>query len=122
MSWEFVDSKPIYLQIIERIELDIARGRYQPGEKLPSVRDLAAEAAVNPNTMQKALAELEREELVFSQRTSGRYITEDEERMKEVRKVLAEEQIRLMIRNLKAIGYTPEEICQAVEKATKEMK
>lgn len=122
MSWEFVDSKPIYLQIIDRIQLDIARGRYHPGEKLPSVRDLAAEAAVNPNTMQKALSELEREELVFSLRTSGRYITEDESRMKEVREKLAQEQIAVLIRNLKAIGYTPEEICQAVEKAAKEME
>ena len=68
---------PSFLQIVERIQTDIVSGRYQPGDKLPSVRDLAAEASVNPNTMQKAFAELERTGLVYSRRTSGRFITED---------------------------------------------
>ncbi len=77
MPWNLNSDRPIFMQIIEIIQLDIISGRYAPGEKLPSVRDLASEAAVNPNTMQKALSELERSGLVYSQRTSGRFITED---------------------------------------------
>ena len=61
MSWNLDSSRPIYAQIIEKVSLDIVSGKYQPGDKLPSVRDLAAQAGVNPNTMQKALSELERE-------------------------------------------------------------
>ena len=74
MPWNLDSSRPIYLQIIERVQMDIITGRYQPGDKLPSVRDLAQEAAVNPNTMQKALSELERSGLVYSQRTSVLFI------------------------------------------------
>ena len=77
MPWNLDSSRPIYTQLVERIQLDILAGKYQPGARLPSVRDLASEAGVNPNTMQKALAELERENLVHSARTSGRFITED---------------------------------------------
>ena len=65
MPWNLDSSRPIYLQIIERVQMDIITGRYQPGDKLPSVRDLAQEAAVNPNTMQKALSELERSGLIY---------------------------------------------------------
>ena len=78
MPWKLDSNLPIYTQIIEHIQLDIISGLYQPGDRLPSVRDLAAEASVNPNTMQKALSELERSGLLHSQRTSGRFITEDD--------------------------------------------
>ena len=74
MPWDLDNDRPIYLQLMERIQQDIVAGVYQAGDKLPSVRDLAMEAAVNPNTMQKALSELERNGLLHSQRTSGRYI------------------------------------------------
>ena len=77
MSWNLSSERPIYAQIMERITLDIVSGIYLPGARLPSVRDLAQDAGVNPNTMQKALSELERTGLVISQRTSGRFITED---------------------------------------------
>ena len=77
MAWELDSDRPIFIQIVERIQMEIISGKYSPGDKLPSVRDLAAVAAVNPNTMQKALTELERTGLVYSQRTSGRFITED---------------------------------------------
>ena len=77
MAWALDSGRPIYAQIIERVQLDIITGHYKPGEKLPSVRELASEAAVNPNTMQKALSELEQSGLLYTQRTSGRFITED---------------------------------------------
>lgn len=77
MSWNLNSDRPIFLQIVERIQMDIISGIYKPGDKLPAVRELASEASVNPNTMQKALSELEKTGLVYSQRTSGRFITED---------------------------------------------
>lgn len=89
MSWSFDDNLPIYLQIIRILKSDLARGKYQPGEKLPAVRELAMAAGVNPNTMQKALSELERDGLVKSQRTSGRFVTEDKEKIMEIAKTLA---------------------------------
>ena len=84
MSWNFTNDRPIYMQIMEKIQLKIICGYYKPGEKLPSVRDIASEAAVNPNTMQKALTELEKTGLVFSKRTSGRFITEDSDMIKDM--------------------------------------
>ena len=85
MAWALNNDRPIYLQLMERIQTDIVSGKYKPGEKLPSVRELALDAAVNPNTMQKALSELERIGLVYSQRTSGRFITEDDTMLKELK-------------------------------------
>ena len=89
MAWTLDSDRPIFLQIVERIQTDIVSGRYQPGDKLPSVRDLAAEASVNPNTMQKAFAELERTGLVYSRRTSGRFITEDCHKDRTVKNLLS---------------------------------
>ena len=77
MNWQFSNDAPIYAQLIRQIRAGIVSGAFSPGERLPSVRDLAMEAGVNPNTMQRALTELERDGLVYSQRTSGRYVTED---------------------------------------------
>ena len=94
MAWELDSDRPIFIQIVERIQMEIISGKYSPGDKLPSVRDLAAVAAVNPNTMQKALTELERTGLVYSQRTSGRFITEDAKMIEELKNNLAQEQIK----------------------------
>ena len=88
MPWDLDNERPIYLQLMERIQQDIVSGVYKPGDKIPSVRDLALDAAVNPNTMQKALSELERSGLVYSQRTSGRFITEDTEMLKNLKRDL----------------------------------
>ena len=79
MAWKLDNDRPIYAQIVEKIKLRIISGFYQPGSKLPSVRDLALEAGVNPNTMQKAFAELENSGLLITMRTSGRMVTEDED-------------------------------------------
>ena len=76
-EWHLTSDRPVFIQIMEKLKLDIVTGIYAPGDKLPSVRDLAREAAVNPNTMQRAFSELEREGLVYTQRTNGRFITED---------------------------------------------
>ena len=120
MPWNLDSSRPIYLQIIERVQMDIITGRYQPGDKLPSVRDLAQEAAVNPNTMQKALSELERSGLIYSQRTSGRFITEDKELIHQMKKELAAAEVSACIAHMKQLGITPEEIRQLLAETIEE--
>ncbi|CUP20710.1 GntR family transcriptional regulator [Fusicatenibacter saccharivorans] len=120
MPWNLDSSRPIYLQIIERVQMDIITGRYQPGDKLPSVRDLAQEAAVNPNTMQKALSELERSGLIYSQRTSGRFITEDKELIHQMQKELAAAEVSAFVAHMKQLGITPEEIRQLLAETIEE--
>lgn len=120
MPWNLDSTRPIYLQIIERVQMDIITGRYQPGDKLPSVRDLAQEAAVNPNTMQKALSELERSGLIYSQRTSGRFITEDKELIHQMKKELAAAEVSAFVAHMKQLGITPEEIRQLLAETIEE--
>ena len=120
MPWNLDSARPIYLQIIERVQMDIITGRYQPGDKLPSVRDLAQEAAVNPNTMQKALSELERSGLIYSQRTSGRFITEDKELIHQMKQELAAAEVSAFVAHMKQLGITPEEIRQLLAKTMEE--
>ena len=120
MPWNLDSSRPIYLQIIERVQMDIITGRYQPGDKLPSVRDLAQEAAVNPNTMQKALSELERSGLIYSQRTSGRFITEDKQLIHQMKKELAAAEVSAFVAHMKQLGITPEEIRQLLAETIEE--
>ena len=120
MPWNLDSSRPIYLQIIERVQMDIITGRYQPGDKLPSVRDLAQEAAVNPKTMQKALSELERSGLIYSQRTSGRFITEDKELIHQMKKELAAAEVSAFVAHMKQLGITPEEIRQLLAETIEE--
>lgn len=120
MPWNLDSSRPIYLQIIERVQMDIITGRYQPGDKLPSVRDLAQEGAVNPNTMQKALSELERSGLIYSQRTSGRFITEDKELIHQMKKELAAAEVSAFVAHMKQLGITPEEIRQLLAETIEE--
>lgn len=120
MAWELDSGRPIYAQIIERIHLDIITGHYQPGEKLPSVRDLAATAAVNPNTMQKALAELEREGLLYTMRTSGRFITEDAEKIRKMKEELAAMQVREFVRKMHQLGLENGEILKLIDTIMKE--
>ena len=114
MPWNLDNDRPIYLQLMERIQHDIISGVYQPGDKLPSVRDLAVEAAVNPNTMQKALAELERCGLVHSQRTSGRFITDDAALLKEMQTELAQEHIQDFFMQMRKLGFSDEDTLEMI--------
>jgi len=120
MPWDLSNDRPIYLQLMERIQQDIVSGVYSPGDRLPSVRDLALEAAVNPNTMQKALSELERSGLVYSQRTSGRFITEDETMLKQLKSQLAEEHIRDFFEKMRQLGFQTEETLALIQETVKE--
>lgn len=120
MAWILDADKPIYAQLVEIIQMQIVSGQYKAGDKFPSVRDLAAEASVNPNTMQKALAELERNGLITTQRTSGRTVTEDNEMIQKVRTQLADEYIRNFFRMMQKLGYSAEEILSLIKQATEE--
>ncbi len=115
MPWNFDASTPIYLQIMEQIKFRIAVGDYKAGDKLDSVRDLASEAEVNPNTMQKALSELEREGLLFTQRTAGRFITENSQTITELRRSLADEQLDLFLKKMYNLGYNNKEVVKLLE-------
>ena len=110
MAWEFKNDRPIYAQILEHMELDILSGKYSPGEKVPSVRELAADAAVNLNTMQRAMVELERRGLVYTERTNGRFITENMDMLQDVKRRIAEEYIGEFVDKMKKIGYSEEEV------------
>ena len=120
MPWDLSNDRPIYLQLMERIQQDIVSGVYSPGDRLPSVRELALEAAVNPNTMQKALSELERSGLVYSQRTSGRFITEDETMLKQLKSQLAEEHICDFFEKMRQLGFQTEETLALIQETVKE--
>ena len=119
MPWDLDNERPIYLQLMDRIQQDIVAGTYKPGDKIPSVRDLALEAAVNPNTMQKALSELERSGLVYSQRTSGRFITEDTEMLKKLKRRLAEEHIQVFFQKMRNLGFSDEETLNMIQETIK---
>lgn len=105
MAWEMDNARPIYLQLMERIQLEIITGTYLPGDKLPPVRELAITAAVNPNTMQKALTELEKLGLVYAKRTSGRFITEDSALLETMKKELATTHIEVFLSNMQQLGF-----------------
>lgn len=122
MPWNLDSDRPIYLQLMERIQHDIISGTYRPGDKLPSVRELAMEASVYPNTMQKALSELERIGLVHSRRTSGRFITEDETMIKKLKTETAAKHIREFLKSMEHLGLTRQEILELVQDTMKEEK
>lgn len=117
MAEQFDSSRPIYAQLVERLKAKILAGIYPPGGHLDSVRDLAAAAGVNPNTMQRALQELERQGLMFSQRTSGRFVTEDREMIEDAKRTLANRHISAFIRQMQALGYTRQEIVAMLEES-----
>ena len=117
MAWQFRNDAPIYTQLVAQIKLRIVAGTFQPGQRLPAVRDFAVEAGVNPNTMQRALAELEREQLVFSQRTAGRFVTEDSEMIQTIKQELAQQQLAQFFQAMAELGYARAEIVALVEQS-----
>ncbi|WP_246213173.1 GntR family transcriptional regulator [Aminipila butyrica] len=107
---QFNESIPIYLQLMERIKHDIISGSLEPGAKMSSVRDLAARFSVNPNTMQKALSELEREELLHAERTAGRFVTTNKLLIESIRYKEARGITEDFIRQMRSLGYSEEEM------------
>lgn len=120
MTWKLDSDRPIYAQLLEQIQMQIVSGQYSSGSKLPSVRELAAQAGVNPNTMQKAFAELERVGLIQTVRTTGRFVTEDTLLIQNIRQSLAREQLAAFFRNMEQLGYQKEEILSFLKTAYEE--
>lgn len=117
MQWKFDGNAPIYTQLVDQMKLGIVSGEWIPGQRIPAVRELAVDAGVNPNTMQRALQELERQGLMFSQRTSGRFVTEDREMIENAKRTLANRHISAFIRQMQALGYTRQEIVAMLEES-----
>lgn len=122
MGWNLDSGLPIYSQLIEQLQCRIVSGAYAPGSRLASVRDLANEASVNPNTMQRAMTELERLGLIYTERTNGRYITENKELITMTKKQIALEKIGSFIDQMRELGYKKEEMLELMEEASREGK
>ena len=116
MAEQFDSSRPIYAQIVERLKAKILAGIYPPGGHLDSVRDLAAAAGVNPNTMQRALAQLENESLVRTERTAGRYVTEDRALIEQLRAEAARNLTAEFLEKMRGIGYGLEQAAALLER------
>ena len=110
MLWNFTNDRPIWIQLSEQLTLQIVSGKYQSGSALPSVRALASEAGVNPNTVQRAMSELESQGIIETRRTTGRIVTEDMQLISQMRDKLALERVNEFINSMKALGYTENDI------------
>ncbi len=115
MAWDFKSDRSIYLQIIDHFIIGIISGEFLPGSKVASVRELAAEASVNPNTMQRALTELERQGFLYTQRTTGRFITEDIEVIDNAKNRFATENVQGFLKRMKKLGLNKKEIINFIE-------
>lgn len=115
MSFEFDNNLPIYIQLVEQLKIAIISNRILSGDKIPSVRDLAIQFKVNPNTMQKALAELEQLELIYTKRTNGKYVTSNQELINKYKENYAKELTNKYFSNMESIGYTKNEIIKYIE-------
>lgn len=109
LDYIFDNERPIYIQLVEMLRKEIVSGKLNAGERLPSVRELALTARVNPNTMQKALVELENEGLVYTERTNGKFITDNKKLIEKIKKELADEKVNNFLNDMKNIGITYEE-------------
>ena len=116
MAWELDSRGSIYGQLVEIIVRRIVTGVYPAGAKMDSVRDLAAEAGVNPNTMQRALTELERTGIISTQRTSGKFVTEDQNMIDEMRTRLAEEAVAQLMKEMKELGFDKDSIVDMIRR------
>ncbi len=115
MSWNLNSDRPIFVQIIEHLEYDIVSGVLPPGAKVPSVRELASEASVNPNTMQRALGEMERLGLMRTERTSGRYVTDDENTIASLKKNIASVGTEEFVSRMKRLGLDRDEVLKLIK-------
>lgn len=120
MSWKFDEKSPIYVQIAQHIKMQIISQEIKNVDQLPTVRELAEEAGVNPNTMQRAFSELEREGMVYSQRTSGRFVTEDTDLIMQKRREVAEAELESFVNNMQKMGFQINDITSVLESYIKE--
>ncbi len=116
LSWQFTNDKPIFQQIVDIITQDIIKGKYNAGEKLPPVREMAIEAGVNPNTMQKAFVQIEQDGLIYTKRGDGRYVSEDSNILKSKANNHLHDIVKNAVTTLLLAGFTKEEILNSVKK------
>lgn len=115
MEFEFDDDKPIYKQLVDKLKLEIVLGHFKSGEKLPSVRELSTMICVNPNTVQRSLAELEEEHLIYTKRTSGKFVTEDDDIIHQVKQELARDKINTFVSDMEILGLKTEDIVKLLK-------
>ncbi len=115
MAWQFNQREPVFLQIANRLRGDILRGEYDTYEQFPSVRQLASVAAVNPNTMQKALSHLEEEGILYSKGTVGRFVTEDESILHSANEKMRRELVKKMLSEARALGIDSDELVKYIK-------
>jgi DNA-binding transcriptional regulator YhcF (GntR family) len=104
MNFIFDNDRPIYIQLVEQLKEYIVSGKFKAGEKLPSVREFAMQIKVNPNTVQKALAEIENQKLIYTERTNGKFVTENEELIENVKKELANQKVQKYFQDMQKLG------------------
>ena len=109
MNFIFDNDRPIYIQLVEQLKEYIVSGKFKAGEKLPSVRDFAMQIKVNPNTVQKALAEIENQKLIYTERTNGKFVTENEELIENVKKELANQKVQKYFQDMNKLGINKED-------------
>jgi len=120
MGISFDEKIPIYMQIMHLVKRDIVIKKLKPGDKLPSVRDMASELKVNPNTLQRAYQELEREGITYTQRGMGTFVREDSNMIEELKREMAKEIINNFVEGMKDLGFTSKEIITVIEDKVKE--
>ncbi len=114
MKFNFDNERPIYLQLVEQLQLYIVSGKLPPGEKLPSVRDLSLQAKVNPNTMQRALSELENDKLIFTERTNGKYVTTNLRQIKKFQERFLRLKVKTFLKDLENIGCNKDDVVKII--------
>ena len=119
MNFVFDNDRPIYIQLVEQLQIYIISGKIKSGEKLPSVRELALKTKVNPNTMQKALVELEDLKLIYTERTNGKYVTKDQKLLDKFKDKYAKEKIKKYIDEMKELGFIKNEIIDFLKEENK---
>lgn len=120
MNFLFENDRPIYIQLVEQLKLFIISGVFSPGTRLPSVRDLAMQSKVNPNTMQKALSELENLQLIYTERTNGKFVTDDDKLIQKYRDDFAKRQVAIYLKEMAKLGITQEKAIQYLQELGKE--
>lgn len=119
MEFIFDNERPIYIQLVEQLKVLIVNGKLQPNEKIPSVRELALKLQVNPNTIQKALMELENEKLIYTERTNGKFVTSDIDLIKKSKDNLAKKTADIFLMNMEKIGFSDLEAISYLQRKEK---
>ncbi len=115
MAWKFNSTEAVFVQIADRLRADIVGGKYQPDTQIPPVRQLAFEASVNPNTVQKALTILEEEGLLYTRSTVGRFVTSDTEVLDTARRRIRRDTIRQIVEQTDTLGITKEQLIELIK-------